>query len=84
MYSETPLDIKKIIALLHTLSAFNNLLVCYKVYSSDPWGCLCTSGMYTEAYEDFSIDPAPCRKNPIKKQNCHTKFLAPTTRRKLK
>ena len=22
---------------------------------------------YSEAYENFSIDPAPCRKNPIKK-----------------
>ena len=42
MYSGTPLDIKKIIVLLHTLSAHNNLPVRYEVYSSDPWECLCT------------------------------------------
>ena len=41
MYSGTPLDIKKIIVLLHTLSAYNSLLVRYKVYSSDPRECLC-------------------------------------------
>ena len=33
---------KKIIVLLHTLSAYNSLLVRYKVYSSDPRECLCT------------------------------------------
>ena len=32
----------KIIVLLHTLSAYNSLLVRYKVYSSDPRECLCT------------------------------------------
>ena len=43
MYSGISLDIKKkIIVLLHTLSAYNNLLVCYKVYSSDPRECFCT------------------------------------------
>ena len=42
MYSGTALDIKKIMVLLHALSAYNNLLVCYKVYSSDPRECLCT------------------------------------------
>ena len=42
MYSGTPLDIKKFIVLLHTLSAYNSLLVRYKVYSSDPRECLCT------------------------------------------
>ena len=42
MYSGTPLDIKKIIVLLHALSAYNSLLVRYKVYSSDPRECLCT------------------------------------------
>ena len=36
MYSVTHVDIEKIIVLLHTLSAYKNLLVCYKVYSSDP------------------------------------------------
>ena len=57
---------KKIIVLFHTLSAYNNLLVRYKVYSSDLRECLCTSWRYAEAYENFSIDPAPFRKNPIK------------------
>ena len=33
---------KKFIVLLHTLSAYNSLLVRYKVYSSDPRKCLCT------------------------------------------
>ena len=35
------LTLKKIIVLLHTLSAYNSLLVRYKVYSSDPRECLC-------------------------------------------
>ena len=63
------LILRKIIVLLHTLSAYNSLLVRYKVYSSDPRECLFmyTSWRYGEAYENFSIDPAPCRKNPIKK-----------------
>ena len=42
MYSGTPLDIKKNIVLLHTLSAYNSLLVRYKVYLSEPRECLCT------------------------------------------
>ena len=42
MYSGTSLDIKKIIVLLHTLSAYNSLLVRYKVYSSDHRECLST------------------------------------------
>ena len=42
MYSGTPLDIKKFIVILHTLSTFNSLLVRYKVYSSHPRKCLCT------------------------------------------
>ena len=42
IYPGTPPDIKKIIVLLHTLSAYNSLLVHYKVYSSDPGDCLCT------------------------------------------
>ena len=50
----------------HTLSAFDSLLVRYKVYLSDPRECLCTSWRYAEAYESFSIDPTPWRKNPIK------------------
>ena len=36
MFLETPLDIKNIVVLPHTLSAYNNLLVDYKVFSSDP------------------------------------------------
>ena len=39
---EPLLTLKKIIVLLHTLSAYNSLLVRYKVYSSDPRECLCT------------------------------------------
>ena len=54
MYSGTPLDIKKFIVLLHTLSAYNSLLVRYKVYSSDPREFLCTNGRYAEAYENCS------------------------------
>ena len=42
MYLGTPLGIKKFIVLLHTLSAYNSLLVRYKVYSSDSRECLCT------------------------------------------
>ena len=42
MYSGTPLDFKKILVLLHTLSAYNSFLVRYKVYLSDPTECLCT------------------------------------------
>ena len=41
MYSETPLDIKKFIVFLQTLSAYNSLLVHYKVYSSGPREYLC-------------------------------------------
>ena len=69
---------QKILVLLHTLSAYNSLLVRYKVYSSDPRECLCTSWRYAEAYENFSIDPAPCQKNPIKKiviLNCQPLLL---------
>ena len=49
MYSGTPIDIKKRIVVLHTLSAYNSLLVRYKVYSSDPRECFCTQpeGMLT-------------------------------------
>ena len=39
---EPLLILKKCIVLLHTLSAYNSLLVRYKVYSSDPRECLCT------------------------------------------
>ena len=39
---EPLLILEKIIVLLHTLSAYNSLLVHYKVYSSDPRECLCT------------------------------------------
>ena len=33
-----------------------------------------TTWRYAKVYENFSVDPAPCRKNPIKKWNCHTKL----------
>ena len=71
---------KKFIVLLHTLSAYNSLLVRYKVYLYDPRECLCTSWRYAEVYENFSIDPAPCRKNPKKKKknsilNCQPRLL---------
>ena len=37
LYIQKPLLIlKRFIVLLHTLSAYNSLLVRYKVYSSDP------------------------------------------------
>ena len=39
---EPLLILKKFIVLLHTLSAYNSLLVRYKVYLSDPRECLCT------------------------------------------
>ena len=74
---------KKIIVLLHTFSAYNSLLVCFKVYLPDPRESLSKSWRYDEAYENFSIDPAAFWKNPIKKYNCHIKLSAPNTRRKL-
>ena len=72
---------KKFIVLLHTLSAYNSLLVRYKVYSSDPRECLRASWRYAEAYDNFSIDAASCRKNPIQKNkivilNCQPLPLA--------
>ena len=42
---------QKNIVLLHTLSAYNSLLVRYKVYLSDPRECLCKSWRYAETYE---------------------------------
>ena len=43
IYIQEPfLILNKIIVLLHTLSAYNSLLVRYNVYSSDPRECLCT------------------------------------------
>ena len=81
LYSGTPLDTKKNEVLLHTLSAYNSLLVRYKVYSSDPRECLRASWRYAEAYDNFSIDAASCRKNPIQKNkivilNCQPLPLA--------
>ena len=69
MYSGTLLTSKRCIVLLHTLSAYNSLLVRYKVYSTDPRECLFTSWRYAEAYENFSVDPAPFRKNPFKNKD---------------
>ena len=37
------LMLKTFIVIPHTLSAYNSLLVRYKVYSSDTRECLCTS-----------------------------------------
>ena len=45
MYSGTLLILKKLIVLLHTLSAYNSILVCYKVYSSDPRELVQAEGM---------------------------------------
>ena len=39
---EPLLKLKKITVILHTLTAYNSLLVRYKVYSSDLRECLCT------------------------------------------
>ena len=59
--------LKKLIVLLHTLSAYNSLLVCYKVYLSDPRDYLCTQAESMVKSMKTCIDPAPYRKNPIKK-----------------
>ena len=48
---------KKIIV-LHTLSAYNSYSSAIKFTRLIP--------RYAEAYENLSIDPAPCPKNPIK------------------
>ena len=77
---ETLLILTKFIVLLHTSSAFDGLLVRYKVYSSDPRKCLCAQAVGTVNFTNFSTDPAPCRKDP----NCHTKLSVPTTRRNLR
>ena len=42
IYIQERLLILKIFIVLHTLSAYNSLLVRYKVYLSDPRECLCT------------------------------------------
>ena len=79
LYSGTILISKKFIVLLHTLSGYNSLLVRYKFYLPYPRECLCTSWKYAEGYENFSIDPIPCRKNPIKNKiiilNCQPLLL---------
>ena len=66
---EPLLILKKFIVLFHTLSAYNSLLICYKVYLSDSRKCLCkqAEGMVKPMETLFSIDPAPCRKKHIKK-----------------
>ena len=55
--------------LLHTLSAYNNLFVRHKVYSTDPSEYLCTSWRYAEAYENFSIDASTMLKKSYKNKN---------------
>ena len=67
IYSGIPLDIKKFIVFFHTLPAYNSLLARCKLYSSGPRECLCTSWRYAEAYVCRRTDPAPFRKNPMKK-----------------
>ena len=42
LIQESLMILKKFIVILHTLSAYNSVFVCYKVYSSDPEECLCT------------------------------------------
>ena len=79
MYSGTPLDIKKVIVLLHPLSTYNSLLISYEVYSYDLRECLCASWRYGKANANFSNDPAPYQKNPIKNKiairNCQYLLL---------
>ena len=75
---------KKSAVLFHTLLGYSSWLVRYKIYSSYPRECFCTSWRNAEAYENFSIDQAACRNNPMKKQTCHTKSPGPTTRKKLR
>ena len=41
-FQESLVILKKVIFLLHTLSAYNSLLARYNVYSSDLKECLCT------------------------------------------
>ena len=66
---------KKSAVLFHTLLGYSSWLVRYKIYSSYPRECFCTSWRNAEAYENFSIDQAPCRNNPMKNKivipNCH-------------
>ena len=62
------LKLNKIIVFFHILSAYNSSVVRYKVYSLDPKECLCTNWRYAEIYENLSLDPTPCQKNPIKNQ----------------
>ena len=42
IYPGVSLDIQKLIVLLHTLTAYNKLLVHCKVYSSNPRECFHT------------------------------------------
>ena len=63
MYSGTPFDIRKIYSSSSTLSACNNLLVRYKVYSSDPRECYRTKaegmvklvGLLGENYTEIKV-----------------------------
>ena len=77
MYPGVSLDIRKLIVLLLTLTAYNKSLVHCKVYSSSPRECLHTE--YGETYVYLSIDPAPYQKNPMKNktfmQKCQSLLL---------
>ena len=68
IYPETTFNINKKTkkkVFLHTLSAYNSLLILYKIYSSDSRECLCTRWSYGKAYVYLIIAPAPCWKIPI-------------------
>ena len=62
-----------LIDLLHTLSAYNSSAIKF----TDPRECLSTSWTYPEAYENFSIDPALCQMNPIKKIKLSYQIVSP-------
>ena len=46
---------KKFMVFPHTLSAYNRLLVRFKVYSSDPRECFCTSAGFPQLLETPQI-----------------------------
>ena len=67
MYSGTPLDIKKLqffFILYQHRTAYSSAIKFTRLISGNVF--VQAEGMLNEAYENFSIDLAPCRKNPIK------------------
>ena len=81
---EPLLILKTFIVLLHTLSAYNSLLVHCKVYSSDNRECLCTQaeGM-VKPMKTLVLIQHHVERILQKNITCHTKLSVPTTRRKL-